>query len=87
MVLRAEQVCGYDLDDVDQQWLTNLNGERAVMGQTSITGNLNYFCYRIDSLAVTKTDNLPTSQLFETLYQHMYLLFTHTYTMITTYSY
>ena len=38
MVLRAEQVCGYDLDDVDQRWLLSLNGERALMGLPSVTG-------------------------------------------------
>ena len=38
MVLRAEQVCGYDLDDVDQAWLTAVNGERTLSGQPSITG-------------------------------------------------
>ena len=46
MVLRAEQVCGYDLDDVDQAWLGAVNGERSLMGQPSITGkggpNINY---------------------------------------------
>ena len=26
MVLRAEQVCTYDLDNVDQHWLNALNG-------------------------------------------------------------
>ena len=43
MVLRAEQVCGYDLDDVDQRWLSNLNGERVLMGQSLLTGEI-YFC-------------------------------------------
>ena len=43
MVLRAEQVCGYDLDDVDQRWLSNLNGERGLMGQSLLTGEI-YFC-------------------------------------------
>ena len=39
MVLRAEQVCAYDLDDVDQRWLGNLNGERALCGMSSVTEN------------------------------------------------
>jgi hypothetical protein len=39
MVFRAEQVCGYDLDDVDQRWLGNLNGERALMGMSSVNEN------------------------------------------------
>jgi hypothetical protein len=38
MVLRAEQVCTYDLDDVDQTWLTSFNGERALMGLGAVTG-------------------------------------------------
>ncbi len=33
MALRAEQVCSYDLDDVDQRWLANFNGERALCGK------------------------------------------------------
>ena len=32
MALRAEQVCAYDLDDVDRRWLTAVNGERALTG-------------------------------------------------------
>ena len=43
MVLRAEQVCGYDLDDVDQRWLSNLNGERGLMGQSLLTGEIYFF--------------------------------------------
>jgi hypothetical protein len=38
MVLRAEQVCTYDLDDVDQSWLNGFNGERALMGLGAVTG-------------------------------------------------
>ncbi len=38
MVLRAEQVCTYDLDDVDQTWLNTFNGERALMGLGAVTG-------------------------------------------------
>ena len=38
MVLRAEQVCTYDLDDVDQSWLGGFNGERALMGLGAVTG-------------------------------------------------
>jgi hypothetical protein len=37
MVLRAEQVCTYDLDNVDQHWLFGLNGERARTGQSNLT--------------------------------------------------
>ncbi len=40
MVLRAEQVCTYDLDDVDQSWLNSLNGERALMALGPLTGIL-----------------------------------------------
>ena len=32
MALRAEQVCAYDLDDVDRRWLTAVNGERSLTG-------------------------------------------------------
>ena len=39
MLLRAEQTCAYDLDDVDQRWLINLNGERALMGLSSVNEN------------------------------------------------
>lgn len=39
MVLRAEQVCTYDLDDVDQTWLNSFNGERALMGLGAVTEN------------------------------------------------
>ncbi len=34
MALRSEQVCSYDLDDVDQRWLNAFNGERALSGET-----------------------------------------------------
>ena len=37
MVLRAEQVCTYDLDSVDKAWLDALNGERALTGVTTVT--------------------------------------------------
>ena len=37
MVLRAEQVCTYDLDNVDKAWLEALNGERALGGQNTVT--------------------------------------------------
>jgi len=40
MVLRAEQVCTYDLDDVDQSWLNSFNGERALMALGPLTGIL-----------------------------------------------
>ena len=45
MVLRAEQVCTYDLDDVDQSWLNSLNGERALMGLGAVTGDTNINIY------------------------------------------
>ena len=35
MALRAEQVCAYDLDDVDRRWLTAVNGERSLTGRSS----------------------------------------------------
>ena len=37
MVLRAEQVCTYDLDNVDKAWLEALNGERALGGLQTVT--------------------------------------------------
>lgn len=37
MVLRAEQVCTYDLDNVDKSWLEALNGERALGGLNTVT--------------------------------------------------
>ena len=37
MVLRAEQVCCYDLDNVDKAWLEALNGERALSGLNTVT--------------------------------------------------
>ena len=37
MVLRAEQVCTYDLDNVDKAWLEALNGERALGGLPTVT--------------------------------------------------
>lgn len=37
MVLRAEQVCSYDLDNVDKAWLEALNGERALSGLNTVT--------------------------------------------------
>jgi hypothetical protein len=43
MVLRAEQVCTYDLDDVDQSWLNSFNGERALMALGPLTGILDKF--------------------------------------------
>lgn len=35
--LRSEQMCNYDLDELDQRWLNAANGERAHMGVTSIS--------------------------------------------------
>ena len=35
--LRSEQMCNYDMDDLDQRWLVALNGERAMMGVATIT--------------------------------------------------
>ena len=32
----AEQVCRYDLDDMDVKWLLRVNAERAEMGQGKI---------------------------------------------------
>ena len=34
MALRSEQVCTYDLDDMDIRWLKAMNGERAIMGKS-----------------------------------------------------
>ena len=36
MALRAEQVCSYDLDDMDQRWLVSMNGERALTGEYQV---------------------------------------------------
>lgn len=33
----AEAACAYDLDQVDDVWITILNGERAMMGLNPIT--------------------------------------------------
>ena len=35
--LRSEQMCNYDLDELDLRWLNAANGERAQMGVTSIS--------------------------------------------------
>jgi hypothetical protein len=32
--LRSEQMCNYDLDDLDIRWLNIVNGERALMGKS-----------------------------------------------------
>jgi hypothetical protein len=37
MALRAEQVCSYDLDDMDQRWLTAVNGERSLTGLSGVS--------------------------------------------------
>ena len=37
MALRSEQVCCYDLDDMDQRWLFAFNGERALSGNAGIS--------------------------------------------------
>ena len=31
-------MCNYDLDDMDLRWLSAMNGERALMGATTISG-------------------------------------------------
>ena len=31
--LRSEQMCNYDLDDLDIRWLFIVNGERSLMGK------------------------------------------------------
>ena len=35
--IRSEQMCNYDLDDMDLRWLSAVNGERAMMGATTIS--------------------------------------------------
>ena len=35
--LRSEQMCNYDMDDLDHRWLSAFNGERAMMGNATIT--------------------------------------------------
>jgi len=35
--IRSEQMCNYDLDDMDLRWLSAVNGERALMGATTIS--------------------------------------------------
>ena len=37
--LRSEQMCNYDLDDLDIRWLNIVNGERALMGKSKLTVN------------------------------------------------
>ena len=37
MSLRAEQVCSYDLDEMDHRWLNAFNGERALKGNAGIS--------------------------------------------------
>ncbi len=36
MALRSEQVCSYDMDDVDHRWLSAFNGERALAGKKAL---------------------------------------------------
>ena len=31
--LKSEQMCNYDLDDLDIRWLAIVNGERSLMGE------------------------------------------------------
>ena len=40
--IRSEQMCNYDLDDMDLRWLSAMNGERALMGATTISGMLRF---------------------------------------------
>lgn len=35
----ADRACFYDLDDVDDVWLKNLNGERALMGNVLMSNS------------------------------------------------
>ena len=35
--IRSETTCNYDLDDMDLRWLSAVNGERALMGATTIS--------------------------------------------------
>ena len=37
VAIRSEQMCNYDLDDMDLRWLSAVNGERALMGATTIS--------------------------------------------------
>lgn len=37
MPAMAEAACSYDLDQVDDSWLIVLNGERAMMGLSTVT--------------------------------------------------
>ena len=70
MVLRAEQVCTYDLDNVDQHWLAAVNGERARTGQNNLTENemertveeLERQCWDKINSTLRSTDDLETTQ-------------------------
>ena len=70
MVLRAEQVCTYDLDNVDQHWLAALNGERARTGQTNLTETemersieeLERQCWEKINSTLRNSDDLETAQ-------------------------
>lgn len=35
--IRSEQMCNYDLDDMDLRWLSAVNGERALMGNSTVS--------------------------------------------------
>ena len=35
--IKSEQMCNYDLDDMDLRWLSAVNGERCLMGATTIS--------------------------------------------------
>ena len=37
VAIRSEQMCNYDLDDMDLRWLSAVNGERALMGASTIS--------------------------------------------------
>ena len=70
MVLRAEQVCTYDLDNVDQHWLNALNGERARTGQSNLTETemersveeLERQCWEKINSTLRNSDDMETAQ-------------------------
>jgi len=70
MVLRAEQVCTYDLDNVDQHWLSAMNGERARTGQSNLTETemersveeLERQCWEKINSTLRNSDDMETAQ-------------------------
>jgi len=68
----ADSVCSYDLDQLDEAWLKEFNGERSMCGLSPV--NEEQFERIIEELEVNSVAQL-NGHRFDTNYNHHQMLF------------